>query len=143
MCVLLLVTLCQAPLLASQSNKVNINGKNLELGSWIVFEGGSSYIPRSVIANLYQGKDLKQNLPIKKLYNTDFVPLKKAFEGLGARVHWEEKTKTIVVTGNQFKYSGESTKALLQEPLAESRRHRPNRPTPHKAHIRLCRIILS
>lgn len=118
-CTFLLVTLWSAPVFANESLKVSINGKNLDLGSWLVSDSGTSYIPVPVVSNLLKDQKLDLKVPVKNIYNTAFVPLKTAFQELGAGVHWDKTTNTIMVSSDLLEYKGQTTKELLQDPLPE------------------------
>lgn len=117
--VILLLVLYVVPLGASQSMKVSVNGKNLDLGKWLVTENGTSYIPAPLIANLLQGEKVTLTSKPKIIDNIPFVPLKSTFEGLGGSVHWDQASNTIMVSGDRFAYQGQKIKALLREPLPE------------------------
>ena len=118
-CTLLLISLWSVPVFGGQSLKVSINGQNMDLGSWLVSDGGTSYIPVPVISNLSKGKELDLKAPLKDSYNTPFVPLKTAFENIGAGVHWDQASNTIMVSSDLLEYKGQNIKELLQEPLPQ------------------------
>ena len=118
-CVLLITLLWSVQIFANQSLKVNLNGQNINLGSWLVSDNGISYIPATVVLNLSKEENISLKTPSKNIYNTSFVPLKAAFESLGASVHWDKDTNTIMVSSDKLAYNDQSIKELLQEPLPQ------------------------
>lgn len=118
-CTILLMTLWSVPAFANQSLKVNINKESINLGNWLVSEDGISYIPLPVVSNLLKDPKLELKAPIKNIYNTPFVPLKTVFQNLGAGVHWDKATNTIIVSSELLEYKNQTIKDLLQEPLPE------------------------
>ena len=56
--VFVLFALCSVPTFGNQSMKINVNGQNIDLGGWLVSDNGISYVPVSVVSNLFTGKNL-------------------------------------------------------------------------------------
>ncbi|HHX62562.1 MAG TPA: CapA family protein [Epulopiscium sp.] len=118
-CVFLLLILWTVPIFGNQSLKITVNGQNIDLGNWLVSDNGTSYIPAIVVSNLLNGEKLDLKTPTKNIYNTSFVPLKPAFETLGASVNWDKATNSIMITSDELSYNGQTIKELLQEPLPQ------------------------
>ncbi len=115
--VLLLFVLWSVPVFGNNEVKINVNGKNISLGNWLVSDNGTSYIPSNVISNLVKGQKPGLKVPTKNIYNTEFVPLKPAFESLGAAVHWDKASNSIIITSDKLEYKGQSVKSLLEGTL--------------------------
>ena len=116
LCAILIISLLPTILLANEPLRITINGQSLELGNWIVNHQEVNYIPLQIVTNLF---GTEPSDPPIRVNNTLFVPLKAAFENLGATVTWDQKTRTIQISSDQLTYQGQSVKELLQQPLAE------------------------
>lgn len=52
----LIMNLIPTLIFGSQSQNININGKSLELGNWIINQEGTTYIPFQIISNLLEAE---------------------------------------------------------------------------------------